>query len=444
MKYLWIADLKLANKIITKNLNIFSHVEMEENRYQFIRGRRMHPYRKEWYLQRSIAIILVHVILMPFLAAGSSGDRRSDYKICAQNCIRSYGCNADGIGNITDNKSGQTEMACSSICLKSNISPYLKIMQWDCESDCGYWCMWKVENSKRTKSRQNPNIKHGSVLLKTEKYHGKWPFARVFGVQEPASVVFSVLNLVVNWLCLRNVIKMTSLGDWSEGKNPMTSNFFKMLKPPFIKTKNSLSRVQGPRSSESRTKYHYYSVFYCKLWALHFLLACNAWLWSTVFHCRDTRRTEKWDYFSAGALILFNLYVSLVRSVEIKRKDVLIVLGGVLLSGYAWHLHQMVMVHFDYGRHVMLCIVMGGIQTGIWLTWALISCKGKKHPGKPFLFIFMASINVAMLLEILDFPPIFDILDAHALWHAATIPLIFVWYRFVRADILLFQKQANI
>jgi len=30
------------------------------------------------------------------------------------------------------------------------------------------------------------------------KYHGKWPFLRVLGMQEVASVLFSIANLVVH------------------------------------------------------------------------------------------------------------------------------------------------------------------------------------------------------------------------------------------------------
>jgi hypothetical protein len=33
-----------------------------------------------------------------------------------------------------------------------------------------------------------------------------------------------------------------------------------------------------------------------------------------------------------------------------------------------------------------------------------------------------------MALELLDFPPFLWILDAHALWHLTTVPLIPLWY----------------
>lgn len=48
---------------------------------------------------------------------------------------------------------------------------YLKWKQWDCQSDCRYNCM-----IDREKERE-------ALGLGPVKYHGKWPFRRVFGIQ---------------------------------------------------------------------------------------------------------------------------------------------------------------------------------------------------------------------------------------------------------------------
>lgn len=39
-----------------------------------------------------------------------------------------------------------------------------------------------------------------------------------------------------------------------------------------------------------------------------------------------------------------------------------------------------------------------------------------------------------MILETYDFPPYKGYVDAHALWHATTIPLTFLWWSFIRDD----------
>lgn len=46
----------------------------------------------------------------------------------------------------------------------------------------------------------------------------------------------------------------------------------------------------------------------------------------------------------------------------------------------------------------------------------------------------MALTIAAMSLEVLDFAPLGRIIDAHSLWHAATIPLGEAWWRFLETD----------
>ena len=41
---------------------------------------------------------------------------------------------------------------------------------------------------------------------------------------------------------------------------------------------------------------------------------------------------------------------------------------------------------------------------------------------------------VSMSLELLDFPPVWDAIDAHSLWHAATILPTGWWYKFLVKD----------
>ena len=44
-------------------------------------------------------------------------------------------------------------------------------------------------------------------------------------------------------------------------------------------------------------------------------------------------------------------------------------------------------------------------------------------------------MNGAMLFEVLDFPPLLGLLDAHALWHAATAPPTYLLYGFLETDV---------
>ncbi|KAJ7566674.1 hypothetical protein O6H91_02G114000 [Diphasiastrum complanatum] len=60
------------------------------------------------------------------------------------------------------------------------------------------------------------------MALEPVTYHGKWPFDRILGLQEPASVVFSLLNLlehilgVVSFLVV--VYHKLPIGFWIHGR----------------------------------------------------------------------------------------------------------------------------------------------------------------------------------------------------------------------------------
>lgn len=43
-------------------------------------------------------------------------------------------------------------------------------------------------------------------------------------------------------------------------------------------------------------------------------------------------------------------------------------------------------------------------------------------------------MSASVLLELLDFPPILRVLDAHALWHLATVPITKMWYDWLVND----------
>ena len=102
----------------------------------------------------------------------------------------------------------------------------LKLTRWTCDEDCKYGCMHEITDKR---------IRTGKPI---EQYYGKWPFWRFAGAQEPASVVFSLINLLVHW---KGISKARRVPD----NHPMKR--------------------------------------YYRRWSL---LAVNMWIWSTVFHIR--------------------------------------------------------------------------------------------------------------------------------------------------------------
>lgn len=80
--------------------------------------------------------------------------------------------------------------------------------------------------------------------------------------------------------------------------------------------------------------------------------------------------------------------------------------------------------------NMKVCLTMGGLQLGTWAIWGIIS----RHPSLLKLLAAILGVAGATALEVFDFPPYFGIFDAHSLWHAATVPLVLLWWSWVKDD----------
>ena len=93
-------------------------------------------------------------------------------------------------------------------------------------------------------------------------------------------------------------------------------------------------------------------------------------------------------------------------------------------------------VSFD--SHMWLSIGLVVLTTLLWVGWVLHTLlfvsNRREGRAKYLCLLCQGWLCVASALELFDFPPIYGICDAHALWHAATVPLGFLWYRFWALD----------
>ncbi|KAH6557909.1 hypothetical protein KP509_1Z086800 [Ceratopteris richardii] len=256
-------------------------------------------------------------------------------------------------------------------------------MEWDCTSECRYQCM-NLRESERQKDGQHPI-----------KYHGKWPFKRVLGLQEPFSVVFSVANLVTHLYGL--------------------TSFLNLLHVALPK------RPQGKRGP-------YYE--YGFLWTVFGLASLNSWVWSAVFHARDTVVTERADYTSAVGLLGVSLIVSIIRTCSLRIEATQVMVAAPVIAFVSTHILYLNFYDFDYGWNMKVCVTLGILQLLLWLVWAGFT----HHPSRSKLLFVVLAGAMSMLLEIFDFSPLWGCLDAHALWHAFTVPLTWVWWSFIKDD----------
>lgn len=150
----------------------------------------------------SMSIALLAAATVTF---ASSGDRAQQYQDCISSC--------------------QTQRCMDQSWSIPSLA--LRITRWTCLDDCKYICMHTITDAA---------VYAGSRI---HQYHGKWPFWRFAGMQEPASVAFSLLNLLFH-----------------------------------VRGYAQLQR----RIPDGHPMKKYYMLFS--------LVSMNAWIWSSVFHTR--------------------------------------------------------------------------------------------------------------------------------------------------------------
>ncbi|XP_071108771.1 post-GPI attachment to proteins factor 3-like [Haliotis cracherodii] len=309
-------------------------------------------------MHSSILTVAALSMIYVDLVGASVGDRSWFYQKCLKNC---------------------NTVNCTDVETFLQKQPYhLQLLQWNCIDECKYECMWSTVEAFR---------RDGSGI---PQFHGKWPFVRVLGVQEPASTLFSILNA------------LSHLG------------------------------LIWFRSKVSKSCPLYY------VWHGAAMVAINAWTWSTVFHTRETDFTEKMDYFFAFSIVLYNVFIFSCRIFGTKVRWRQCVVGGCLLLFYAKHIRFLTYSRFDYGYNMKINLFFGMFNMIGWLIWCGVKYKKQRYVWKCAAVVL--GINALLLLEVFDFPPFWWILDAHALWHAGTAPLGWLWYSFIIDD-SLYLKQ---
>lgn len=221
------------------------------------------------------------------------------------------------------------------------------------------------------------------------QFHGKWPFYRFLGMQEPFSVLFSLLN--------------------------------------FLAHQSGLAKVRAsiPESYPLRR-------FYVLL--AHFGMA--SWVFSMIFHTRDFQLTEELDYLAAGASVMYGLYYAAVRIFRLDRsapgtRSVLRVWTVLCVGLYVAHVVYLKAFTWDYTYNMAANVVIGIIQNVMWswFSWDKYRSSGRAYTTWPGLAV--AWVVLAMSLELLDFPPWLGCLDAHSLWHLGTVAPTILLYKYV-------------
>ncbi|OCK96245.1 Per1-like protein [Cenococcum geophilum 1.58] len=280
---------------------------------------------------------------------------------------------------------------CVKVCKEANCEndptpiPFQhRLLLWDCPSECDYTCQHIVTDKRLAR---DPPYMHPVY-----QFHGKWPFYRFLGMQEPFSVIFSLFNYLAH--------------DYG------------------------MSRLRESIPA-SYTLRKYYLLFG------YFGLA--SWIFSMLFHTRDFPLTEKLDYFAAGASVLYGLYYTPIRIFRLDRRDpmkqsVLRVWTFLCLSLYAAHVMYLTLWSWDYTYNMAANVAVGIVQNLMWSGFSYIQYKKLNRTWAMWPGLIVAWLVMAMSLELLDFPPWWGMIDAHSLWHLGTVGPTIAWYSFLLKD----------
>ncbi|KAL9692597.1 hypothetical protein quinque_012084 [Culex quinquefasciatus] len=123
---------------------------------------------------RQVALVVALLVFLFHQICASGGDQSQFFQNCLKSCV---------IGNCS--KSGLTFR------LAGTQNPINKLLLWTCYDECGYDCMWRTTGAFLKRNWTTP------------QFYGKWPFVRLAGLQEPASVVFSMTNFGTHYHMLK-------------------------------------------------------------------------------------------------------------------------------------------------------------------------------------------------------------------------------------------------
>lgn len=315
---------------------------------------------------KCILVITVFVVCSSYnLVIASKGDGSGFQKRCLSSCF-SMNCST----------SGHIEV------FHSNQPFFENVLQWSCQDECRYTCMWQTVEAFH------------KLGEKTPQFHGKWPFKRIFGVQEPAAAFFSILNFLPHAVMLR--------------------------------------KFRGTIQPSTRMY---------RVWSLYGLISMNTWFWSTVFHTRDFDWTEKMDYFCAFSIVTYSLMAFILRICGTNWNWISNAACVACLAMFFNHIYRMAFIKFDYGYNMTLNVSVGAVNSLCWIAWTIYHWKTKPHVKNALIAVLL--LNGTILLEFLDFPPLLWSFDSHSLWHLSTVPIHWFWYKFITADCLDLQKELQ-
>lgn len=373
------------------------------------------------------ATILCFFLQLCVIVSSSNGDYDPKFRRCAWRCFDTQGCAAKD----QENEEALVEHlkldTFNGTGLGSFYAAWYQFSHLTCMEQCMAECAYSITQERISSD------------LPVYKYFGHWSFYRYFGLEEPASVLFSLGNAV-----------------------PHILRIYQQQREPFLYArcrvntyKAGISGAGGGGKSKCGGNDEDEGSYFLSDWAGYYpWVALLAWFSSAIYHSKRTKDTELLDLSTALILLWYGLAITMRRLAGPRTKGIYITtvftISGILL---AWRLSAMAAGKIHFQGHMISAISIVIASVALWIVWFFTSRDqfdsdpasnrfmlvhffdyAGSWSNKRRMAFFQVGFIAAGMFELFDFPPLRGIYDAHALWHACTIPLGFVWYNFIDED----------
>lgn len=293
--------------------------------------------------------------------------------------------------------------------------PGYQIIPLSCSELCQFKCIQTVANYNKLNG------------FKPKKYNGHWIFIRYFGLEEPASSIFSIFNSMPHIQYIY----------WA-----YQQRFIHKYRHTDDQDDNDTVQVVHKESLDT---------YYMSNWILCYAICSSVcWLCSALYHAKRIPLYAFLDYFTAFLCLFMNCFIALRRSMNVAAKyRTIYFLFSIFTLCYIIYIYAMLSGMITFDNHMLICYVLSFITIIIYIIWTLflikyeyeiihyiipnannniIECNvppvattvrntvEQRHYIQVLCITCQIWFMLASTFEIFDFSPIFDIFDAHSLW----------------------------
>jgi len=275
----------------------------------------------------------------------------------------------------------------------------MMILGWDCLTECQYKCTWQTVHYFSTSQSITP------------RFFGSFPLERIFGLREAASSVFLLFSCFVQSIGFYKFYKGTPKS--SPIRSLIVTQGIILLAVSSLAAVYHSKKEGNPKLNTENDENNH--IFYLgKVVALGVTYAVLHFMYIGVYR------------------FLWRKMPAEVKSVWFSLQMIFLVYAVLSIS----LLHDMGPYEFFYPNFFL------GVSTGI--LWSLFCFKHfyiLSHVWK--LAVLLGGFLVISILQVEDFIPLWNILDAHSIWNFCVCPLWLVWYSFCIDDAFYLYREVS-